>query len=955
MATSTARVNLYINKDQWEKSLNAAKGKVTQLEGELSKLTEGTKEFAATKSDIDAYRKKVEYLEGKISGKFKPSMRDLRKTVSTLSRELLDMPTNAPERAMKIEQLQKAREELDKTKKEVSGVGKAWKNVQNTIKGIGLAGLFAGAVAGAKQMFTQMFQVRSEFEKFEAILQNSFNGSRSEAVQSMKMIQEIAAETPFSVQELTNSYVKLVNQGYKPTSEEIVKLGDLAATQGKQMDQLTEALIDAQVGEFERLKEFGIRANKEGDKVTFTFRGVKEQVDFTDESIRKYILSLGELSSVSGAMAGIAETQAGAVSNLGDKWDSFLNNLGKGSSGVIKSTIGLLGRLVDSANSFFNGSDTDSSLVAELSLVRDAMDSELQVMQKGNFTAEQRSQLIGEFNAKYAQYLPNLLSEEASLEQINKYQEELNKHMQSRVLFTAYQEQIAEIAKLELEHAQRMIDAEKSRVQLEEQRKNNRDDLLASGLSMQDEALLGMSEAALANSEKTFEEFEQQRSNAEQAVEMSAERLGTSLAEMQKLFGVVAENEAEKASEETIKALSKISEELEKHRQALQDASLSAEDREIAQAQRKYADLIAQAEEHGRDAADILDLQEQELSQIRQKWADARSEERIQKEKAEIERLKNLRSQMFTDLNQLEENEHADLLDLVAAGLVTEEEFQAKKLEIQQYYANERAKVEQDTFNQQLASYKRYVDRFSAMAGAVSGLVGSLKESELATVEDVQQGIHESDEAYAKRKEETERKKLEIAKKYAGLELLMKVSDIIAGTAAAIIQGYSQLGVFGTAFAAIMGATGAVQAGIAYKEYEKVKGYSEGGYTGGGLFKDNSGHSVAGVVHDNEYVVPKRLLEQPDIARVVHLIEQVRQGKSQGFAQGGPTSTSAEVAIAETPIQQNGFDSSMLESLLKKVIELLNKPSLALYDDTEARKLRKMIKEFDSVENSSKQ
>lgn len=955
MVTENARVNLYINKDQYDKAITQAKRKTTELEAELEKLTEGSKKFAATKSEIDAYRKKIEFMEGKISGKVAPSMREMQQTVRKLSNELRHMPTNAPGRAMKVEQLKQAKGELSKVQNELGGVNRQWNSMKAIVGGIGLAGVLSGAWNGAKRLFQEMFNVRTEFEKYQAVLKNTFNGNNSEALRSMQMIQQIAAETPFSVQELTDSYVKLVNQGFKPTSDEIVKLGDLAATQGKQMDQLTEALIDAQVGEFERLKEFGIRASKEGDKVTFTFRGVKEQVDFTDESIRKYILSLGELNSVSGAMASIAETQAGAVSNLGDRWDRFLNGLGKGNSGVIKTSIQMLGNLLDSAHSLLNGPEEDASLVTELKNVEQAMSSELRVMQKGNFTAEQRSQLIGEFNAKYAQYLPNLLSEEASLEQINKYQEELNKHMQSRVLFTAYQEQIAEIAKLELEHAQSMIDAEKSRVQLEERRMNNRDDLLASGLSMQDEALLGMSEAALANSEKTFEEFEQQRSDAEQAVEMSAERLGTSLAEMQKLFGVVAENEAESASEETIKALSKISEELEKHRQALQDAALSAEDREIAQAQRKYADLIAQAEEYGRDTADILDLQEQELSQIRQKWADARSEERIQKEKAEIERLKNLRSQMFTDLNQLEENEHADLLDLVAAGLVTEEEFQAKKLEIQQYYANERAKVEQDTFNQQLASYKRYVDTFSAMAGAVSGLVGSLKESELATVEDVQQGIHESDEAYAKRKEETERKKLEIAKKYAGLELLMKVSDIIAGTAAAIIQGYSQLGVFGTAFAAIMGATGAVQAGIAYKEYEKVKGYSQGGYTGAGLFKDDSGHSVAGVVHDNEYVVPKRLLEQPDIARVVQLIEQVRQGKSQGFAQGGPTSTSAEVAIAETPTQQNGFDSSMLESLLKKVIELLNKPSLALYDDTEARKLRKMIKEFDSVENSSKQ
>jgi hypothetical protein len=201
---------------------------------------------------------------------------------------------------------------------------------------------------GAITSFTKsIIQTRGEFERYEAVLKNTL-GSSNAAELAMQQIQEIAAKTPFSVSELTASYVKLVNQGFKPTSQEIIKLGDVAASQGKSFDQLTEAIIDAQTGEFERLKEFGIRASKEGNKVTFSFKEQKTQVDFTNESIRNYILSLGDLEGVSGGMAAISETLNGKISNLGDSWDRLLNNLGKANSGVIKGAFDALGNAINS-------------------------------------------------------------------------------------------------------------------------------------------------------------------------------------------------------------------------------------------------------------------------------------------------------------------------------------------------------------------------------------------------------------------------------------------------------------------------------------------------------------------------------------------------------------------------------------------------------------------------------
>ena len=48
--------------------------------------------------------------------------------------------------------------------------------------------------------------------------------------------------------------------------------------QDARLDDMVEAVADATTGEFERLKEFGIRASSQGDKVALTFRGVTTTV-----------------------------------------------------------------------------------------------------------------------------------------------------------------------------------------------------------------------------------------------------------------------------------------------------------------------------------------------------------------------------------------------------------------------------------------------------------------------------------------------------------------------------------------------------------------------------------------------------------------------------------------------------------------------------------------------------
>lgn len=233
--------------------------------------------------------------------------------------------------------LVKVGNESERTEGKVEGLSDSFNKLRNIV---------AGSIIGSK-----IIADLSEFEKAEAVLTNTL-GSEVAAAKALEDLNEFAAQTPFAVDQLTGSFVKLANQGFKPTLSEMTKLGDLASSTGKDFDQLAEAVIDGQVGEFERLKEFGIRAKKEGENVKFTFKGVTKNVAFTEKAMRSYILSLGEVQGVSGAMAAISKTTGGQISNLGDKVTQLSINIGKKLKPVISGTIKILGQVIGYTTDF---------------------------------------------------------------------------------------------------------------------------------------------------------------------------------------------------------------------------------------------------------------------------------------------------------------------------------------------------------------------------------------------------------------------------------------------------------------------------------------------------------------------------------------------------------------------------------------------------------------------------
>jgi hypothetical protein len=226
-------------------------------------------------------------------------------------------------------------------------------NIMGPLKGQIAAALTVGTVLALGKA---VFDATSQFQKFSAVLTTAL-GSSSAAQKAMKMLQDWAAKTPFQLTEATESFIKLVNRGFKPTEAEMTKMGDIAASQGKNLDQLVEAMLDAQMGEGERLKELGIRMSVNGNKVSLSFKGITTEVNNNEKAIRDAILAFGDLQGVQGSMASISKTLGGQVSNLLDSFDKLAVTIGEKLGPFMGGLINAFGGLVSAVTGLFSAND----------------------------------------------------------------------------------------------------------------------------------------------------------------------------------------------------------------------------------------------------------------------------------------------------------------------------------------------------------------------------------------------------------------------------------------------------------------------------------------------------------------------------------------------------------------------------------------------------------------------
>lgn len=185
--------------------------------------------------------------------------------------------------------------------------------------------------AAALATLKKLVDVQREFDRLNAGLVTATGGAERAAM-AFAALQEFAAKTPYDLAQTTDAFTKLVNFGLDPSERALTSYGNTASALGKDLSQMVEAVADATTGEFERLKEFGIKASKEGDRVSVTFRGVTTNIGNNAAEIEQYLIALGE-NEFAGNMAARAATLDGAISNLGDTWDGLFRTVSQAGVG----------------------------------------------------------------------------------------------------------------------------------------------------------------------------------------------------------------------------------------------------------------------------------------------------------------------------------------------------------------------------------------------------------------------------------------------------------------------------------------------------------------------------------------------------------------------------------------------------------------------------------------------
>ncbi|MDD5406015.1 MAG: tape measure protein [Sulfurovaceae bacterium] len=206
----------------------------------------------------------------------------------------------------------------------------------------------------------------AQFEQFETTL-TSITGSSEQAKQSMKWIQDFAAQTPFNIDKVTEAFVKMKAYGLDPQDGTLKALGNTAAAMGKDIVDAVEAMADAVTGENERLKEFGIKASQAGQKVAYSWADSSGKMRNISIANNKDIIQ-STLTAIfnekyAGAMEAQSKTWKGMVSNLEDTWTIFKKDVMN--EGLFTYLKGILATFGDYLKNGFDGAKNGAASMSD--------------------------------------------------------------------------------------------------------------------------------------------------------------------------------------------------------------------------------------------------------------------------------------------------------------------------------------------------------------------------------------------------------------------------------------------------------------------------------------------------------------------------------------------------------------------------------------------------------------
>ena len=252
-----------------------------------------------------------------------------------------------------IEAIKKQFESLTKkTQEEGEKQAQVW---QNLVKGATAYFTLQGASAFIKQVVA----VRSQFQQLE-ISFGTMLKSKEKANALMAQMADLAAKTPFGLQEVSEGAKRLL--AFQVPAEEVTetlrRMGDVASGLGVPMGQLIHVYgqVKAQgklmTNDLYQFMNAGIPIIAELSKVVGKSETeIKDMVSAGKIGFPEVQAVIKNMTNEGGLffnlMAEQSKSLGGQISNLGDSFDQMLNEIGKASEGYISGAIKGVSFLVD--------------------------------------------------------------------------------------------------------------------------------------------------------------------------------------------------------------------------------------------------------------------------------------------------------------------------------------------------------------------------------------------------------------------------------------------------------------------------------------------------------------------------------------------------------------------------------------------------------------------------------
>lgn len=244
--------------------------------------------------------------------------------------------------ATKVDELVvEIRAETDKLRKGLANVNKSLERSNKTAKASvltfgNLAKVFAAI--GFVRLGGAVVNTSRTFEDLGATMK-AITGDAEAAGQSMDLVRKFTSGTTFQLENVSSAFITLLNAGITPTSDTLSDFGNLAAAFGKDITQIAQATFNATTGETEMLKQFGIKAKLEGDKISMIFREQETTIGRNSTEIVKFLRSIAQ-ENFATALEERANTVSGVFSNLGDASSELMNAIGEGGLNSVLIEVG---------------------------------------------------------------------------------------------------------------------------------------------------------------------------------------------------------------------------------------------------------------------------------------------------------------------------------------------------------------------------------------------------------------------------------------------------------------------------------------------------------------------------------------------------------------------------------------------------------------------------------------